>query len=68
MKVALSESTAFPVSFSHLYEAEQYFGRRLPLLVREGGGPEYRWRLGPDRGHRNETISHVSAKSKRCAI
>ena len=35
----------------NIYEAEQYFGPRLPLLAREAGGPDYRWRLGPDREH-----------------
>ena len=25
----------------NMYEAEQYFGSRLPLLVREGGAPPY---------------------------
>ena len=52
----------------NIYEAEKYFGCRLPLLVREAGGPRYRWRLGPDRGHEHETTSHVSAKSQRAPI
>jgi hypothetical protein len=33
----------------NLYEAEKYFGDRLPLLVREARGPGYRVRPGPDR-------------------
>lgn len=33
----------------NVYEAEQYFGDRLPLLAREARGPAYCARLGPDR-------------------
>jgi hypothetical protein len=33
----------------NLHEAEQYFGRRWPLLAREADGPGYVLRLGPDR-------------------
>ncbi len=33
----------------NLYEAEQYFGDRLPLLSREACGPAYCVRPGPDR-------------------
>ena len=33
----------------NVYEAEQFFGRRWPLLAREAERPLYRAQLGPDR-------------------
>jgi hypothetical protein len=47
---AVAENIELRCRAHNLHEAEQYFTRRRPLLVREANGPAYLlMRLGPDR-------------------
>jgi hypothetical protein len=51
----------------NLYEAEEYFGSRLPLLIREARGPAYFARPGPDRGPDTSTSltsTHCEARRR----
>ena len=52
----------------NIYEAEQYSWSPIAAAGARGRWPQYRWRLGPDREHENESTSHVSAKSQLAAL